>query len=250
MIPSSCLPLLARAPETRPRLTLNGLLAGFLVGISAAVVTPSAQAAVVMIDLNDTRNDGSNMTIAGQNAGLTSGSGVTILNWLGLGDAVSDITLILYNGTGDGGRTYTGFSGADSLYFAAPVAPNETDFGPRKFAFGESIDASLVWTQDAYNMFFSDTTDPNNTLAAPPFTSTPVSYVGFRFADDPGTNYHYGYLKVTWDGTDFEILSGAYESTVGTGIDAGDTVPDSSSTGLMGLLFAGAAVRQWRKSRR
>jgi hypothetical protein len=250
MIPSSCLPLLARASGTRPSLNLTGLLAGFLVGISAAVVTPSAQAAVVMIDLNDTRNDGSNVTIAGQNAGLTSGSGVTILNWLGLGDAVSDITLIVNNGFGVGG-TYTGFSGADSLHFAAPVPPNETDVGPRKFAFGDQIDASLpplLWTQDPYNTFFMDSSIP---IVASNFASG--SYVGFRFADDLGENFYYGYLEVTWDGTDFKILSGAYESRVNTAIAAGDTgatVPDSSSTGLMGLLFAGAAVRQWRKSRR
>jgi hypothetical protein len=250
MIPPNRLPLLARAPGTRPSLTLTGLLAGLLVGISAAVFTPSAHAAVVMIDLNDTRNDGSNVTIAGPNAGLTSGSGVTIVNWLGLGTAAAGIELIVNHGSGSGG-TYTGFSGADSLHFAAPVPPNETDVGPRKFAFGDQIDASLdplFWTQDPYNTFFMDSSIP---IVAPIFA--PGSYVGFRFSDLAGNAYHYGYLEVTWNGTDFEILSGAYESTVDTGIDAGDTgatVPDSSSTGLMGLLFAGAAVRQWRKSRR
>ncbi len=248
MILLSRLSLLTRAPETRPRLTLNGLLAGFLVGISAAVVTPSAQAAIVMINLNDT--DGLGANIGGLNAGLTSGSGVTIVNWLGLGTAAAGIELIVNHGSGSGG-TYTGFSGADSLHFAAPVPPNETDVGPRKFAFGDQIDASLpplFWTQDPYNTFFMDSSIP---IVASNFASG--SYVGFRFSDLAGNDYHYGYLEVTWNGTDFEILSGAYESTVGTGIAAGDTgatVPDSSSNGLMCLVFAGAAVRQWRKTRR
>jgi hypothetical protein len=49
------------------------------------------------------------------------------------------------------------------------------------------------------------------------------------------------------------ILSGAYERTVNTAIRAGATsssVPDSSSTGALGLLLGGVLVRHWRRQRR
>ena len=93
MILLSRLSLLTRAPETRPRLTLNGLLAGFLVGnrllaalsisIAAAALVPSAGAGVVTITLTDTRNDGT--TTTNDSTNVSAGVFRTISNWLGLG---------------------------------------------------------------------------------------------------------------------------------------------------------------------
>ena len=91
-----------------------------------------------------------------------------------------------------------------------------------------------------------------STYSAPDFTRG--SYMGFRFGS--GSSYKYGWLEMTWDSTSsqFQILSGAYESSPNTQILAGATgatpVPESTASGgLMGLLLGGAALRQWRKSR-
>jgi hypothetical protein len=62
-------------------------------------------------------------------------------------------------------------------------------------------------------------------------------------------------LEVTWDGTseNWQILSGAYETTVNTAIAAGQgaaSVPAPSPASLLALIVGGAALRQWRAGRR
>jgi hypothetical protein len=62
-------------------------------------------------------------------------------------------------------------------------------------------------------------------------------------------------LEVTWDGTseNWQILSGAYETTVETAIAAGQgaaSVPAPSPASLLALIVGGAALRQWRRGRR
>ena len=61
-------------------------------------------------------------------------------------------------------------------------------------------------------------------------------------------------MEATWDGTDFQFYSAAYESTPGVAIAAGAVaVPEPSTTALLGLgaLALGAgAVRKQRAARR
>ncbi len=119
------------------------------------------------------------------------------------------------------------------------------------FSGGDVIDGSDFGNSSSANSYFRADQVGTNVFTMPAFS--PNTYLGFRFGSGP--SYNYGYFGVTWDGSsNFQITSGAYEGTAGQSITipggGSSSVPDSSSTGLMGLLFAGAAVRQWRKSHR
>ena len=59
-------------------------------------------------------------------------------------------------------------------------------------------------------------------------------------------------MEATWDGTDFQFYSAAYESTPGVAIAAGAVaVPEPSTTALLGLgALALGAVRKQRAARR
>jgi hypothetical protein len=239
------LPLPSRGRSSRR------LLAALTLGIAAAAVVPSAAAAVVTINLTDTRNDGSTTTddtIGAVNGGAAAGGSIQIANWLGANTG----TLNFMN-------ALTQTLGATSLSVWGPYADTGLDFaytngtiGPERFGGGAVIDASDFGYSPFLDAFLrTDVTGSTTIAVAPAFGAG--NYVGFRFGSVG--NYNYGYLGLTWDGTsNFQITSGAYESTANQSITipggGGSSVPDSSSTGLMGLLFAGAAVRQWRKSRR
>ena len=68
--------------------------------------------------------------------------------------------------------------------------------------------------------------------------------MGFKTAQG-----NYGWLEVTWNAkaSEFEILSGAYESTPGVSILAG-AVPEPSSS-LLALVAGGAALTRRRRQR-
>jgi hypothetical protein len=76
--------------------------------------------------------------------------------------------------------------------------------------------------------------------------------MGFRFGS--GGNLNYGWLEVTWDSTgsgQWQILSGAYESTINTAIVIPSAnVPAPSPASLLALILGGAALRRWRRGRR
>ena len=65
-----------------------------------------------------------------------------------------------------------------------------------------------------------------------------------------GGGYRYGWLEVTWDGTDWAILSGAYESDLNTAILAGATgggaVPLPGAAGLAACGLLGMSRRRRR----
>jgi hypothetical protein len=237
------LPSLGRS---RPSLVGNRLLAALTLGIAAAALVPSVEAGVVTINLTDTRNDGTTTTddtIAGVNAGVTQGGAILISNWLGVGSG----DLRIYNGGFRASFQLKGFeleNGAVISYLTGGYLT--------LFSGGDVVDSSDFGNPlSPYSFFRLDTIAP---IYAVPAISPNTSYVGFRLGFGP-SSYNYGYLGVSWDGSsNFQITSGAYETTAGQSITipggGGSSVPDSGSTGLMGLLFAGAAVRQWRKSRR
>ena len=74
--------------------------------------------------------------------------------------------------------------------------------------------------------------------------------MGFRFG--AAGNYNYGYLEVTWDSAtgNWQILSGAYESTVNAGILAGAGAPPAiplPAASLLALMALGG--NSFRRSR-
>jgi hypothetical protein len=245
------------------KLLLTLLLAGL------AALSPAVHAAVVNINITDTRGDGlttTNDTLAGP-----YGNNRTINNWLGANTG----TIEIYNISGDA----IGIKGQDAFGPAPAYAISSLEFAnssssktPTNFALNASIGATLptlpsgtayrIGNADDYSLFYDLDSDfqlqGNQTAVSPNFVSG--NYLGFRFsAASAPTDYFYGWLGVTWDGTNMNILSGAYETTANTAILAGATapssgpsssVPDSSSTGALGLLLGGVLVRHWRRQRR
>jgi hypothetical protein len=84
----------------------------------------------------------------------------------------------------------------------------------------------------------------------------PGSYIGFRARPtDTSTDWTYGYFEVTWTNATntFEVLSGAYESTVNTAIAVQAVVPEPSAIALAGvgaLALGAGAIRKARKARK
>lgn len=212
-------------------------------GLGACGVATSAEAAVVSININSPN-------ISGVNAGLASGAMTTINGWPIAGSG----TLEIYNGYFDGSDTYWGLdgdgAGAGRLNFA--ITGGRASI--RNFAAGSLIDGSATWSGSSNNTAFRYINNGTTNYSAPAFG--PNSFMGLRFSTDSGTTWKYGWIEVTWNGTDtFEILAAAYEDTPDTAILAGSTggggaVPEPASGAVVALLMGGTALRQWRKKRR
>ena len=201
-------------------------------GVGASLVgTPDAEAAVVAINL--TNVGGQNIT--GLNAGLSSGGRLSIPNWLGPGTGGS---ITLSNNAIVGGYRFWGLAGGSGLEFAIG-----TGFAsPFNFGAGTTIGPSTPVSYSSADTAF-EYSNSSGTYTSPNFGAG--SYMGFRFAS--GLDFNYGYLEVTWNASTatFQILSGAYESTVNTGILAGATpVPAPSALALLAL--GGGAFRRAR----
>jgi hypothetical protein len=194
-------------------------------GIGAAAATaPTSDAAIVVIDIGP-----SGFNIGGINGGgfLYTSRPVNNFPFIGAGNV--QLRNAYYG--------VTGLGGSGALEFAI----NGGYASPRNFALNTAIDSSATFSNFyAYIAFYL------GGFNSPNFG--PGSYMGFRTA----TN-NYGWLEVTWDGTDFEILSGAYEDVAGVAILAGDTgtaaVPEPSTWAMSALLAGGVAFTVWRKRR-
>ncbi len=216
-------------------LRLTVLLAGL------AALSSAAQAAVVVINLNDPKGDGTTAPYASDTLVGPYPFFGQITDWLDQPFFGSSGPLNIDNdpsqmvGIGGGGIT--------------AISAGIYDATPTNFSAGASIGSGSPWNGTGANQLFR-----SPSAVSPHFGAG--SYLGFRIEDQasPG-HYYYGWLEVTWNGTSMNILSGAYERTVDTAILAGATsssssVPDSSSTGALGLLLGGMLVRHWRRQRR
>ena len=115
----------------------------------------------------------------------------------------------------------------------------------KNFSAGAAIDGGSL-----FNTNYNFTAFKSGAATAANFTTN--NYVGFQFGT--AGNYHYGWLQTTWDGTNFQINSGAYESTANPAILAGATAPvpepATLTLGSLALLAGGgAAIRRYRKQR-
>lgn len=209
------------------RRSRRGRLEAYLAaGVTAAGLSTAADAGIVTIDVSG---------ISGPNAGVASGQNQYIYNF-----PIAGPTLEIYNNSFD----MSGLDGDDFLQFAN----GGVYASPVNFSAGTEISIASMWSGIGNNTVFR-----NGLASAPVFGAN--SYMGFRFSTDSGANYNYGWIEVTWNGTDtFEILSAAYEDTLNTPILAGDTgaapVPEPASGAVVALLMGGTALRQWRKKRR
>lgn len=198
-------------------------------GISASTVaTSTSNAAIVMLNIGST-----GFNIDGVNGGLNPNSYRQISNFPFAGGG----KLMIFNGYAqnfglDGGMA------ASTLNLQFAINGGVTS--PRNFALNEVIDVSALFSSNQGQTEFKYY---GNT--SPDFG--PGSYMGFKAASG-----EFGWLEVTWNSklSQFEILSGAYESTPGTAILAGATasVPEASSS-LLALVAGGAALTRRRRQR-
>jgi hypothetical protein len=211
--------------------TGSARLAAYLAtGVGASLVgTPDAEAAVVMINLGPT-----GLNLLATNGGMSPGSYRLINNWLGAGTG----NFIAYNRYVVPPTETTGLSGTGGLGFAVSALANVS---PANFGLGASIGSGATFTSNpSFSAFEIYNSSSGNSSRSPNFGAG--SFMGFRFGS--GSNWNYGYLEVTWS-TTFQILSGAYESTVNTAIAAGATpIPAPSALALLAL--GGGAFRRAR----
>lgn len=223
----------ARSPQFTAKQSAR-LGAYLAAGLGASTVaTPVADAAIVNLNIGP-----SGFNIGGVNAGLSLGGSNFKSNFP---DSLQGILFLAnqYYVYGLGNATglalvYGGYFATDSNAAARPTrfALNAPINGSSRFADDVSTGASFFKVES---------------YSAPNFG--PGSYMGFISGQG-----NYGWLEVTWDGTNFEILSGAYETDPGDTIYAGQgagpaAVPEPGTWAAAALLAGGAAFARWRKRR-
>ena len=228
-----------------PRTERMSLAAYLAAGVGLAGITGAAEAAIVNINLTDTRGDGNYTTadnISGVNAGLNVGGVKSIYDWLGPNTG----TLYLFRQRSYYGDEYWGLDGNPFNVASLQFLTGGSTASPTNLSSGSTIGGSTVGT---WSSFPSQTSFKFNSTVITDFG--PGSYMGFRFGSTG--QFNYGWLEVTWNSTslDWQILSGAYESTVNTAIvTPSANVPAPSPASLLALIVGGAALRQWRRGRR
>ena len=221
---------------SKPQVDRVRLASYLTIGVTGAMMASDhSEAAIVMLNLTNVEG----VNISGPNGGVSSGSFTQINDWLGGGTGGN---LTLFNGSA--GRT--GLDGSNGLY----IAINNPGIyaNPRNFAAGALI-------SDGSGSIFFTSTDSRTLFKYGVHTSPNFganSFMGFRFGS--GSNFNYGYLEVTWNSSTntFQILSGAYESTVNTGILAGATpsaVPGAGLSAMALMALGGGAFRRRSRDR-
>jgi len=191
------------------------------VGVGAIGLAASSEAGVISIDLTGKTGD---------NMGVSSGGFQNFYDVLPNGQQ-------LFVTNGYGGNTGLSVQGVGGIANSGGASFNT----PVKFGSGATIDSSSYFV-NAY----VPTTFKNNLRTVPDFGAN--SFLGFKTASG-----QYGYFEVTWTASTntFKLISAAYESTPGVGIQTpGGAVPEPASGAIAALLMGGTALRQWRKKRR
>jgi hypothetical protein len=201
-----------------------------MLALVAGITSFAQNATAALVTINIGPSPG--FDIGGINAGLSNGGSVLKFAFPIYGGYNSANLLILennYNGNG------TGLQGDIGLSFAAGIAPAT----PVKFGPNASIGSGSSYVSGNNSNFKKDST------ISPDFG--PGSYMGFKTIQG-----NYGWLEVTWtaSSSQFQILSGAYESVAGVGIRAGAgaaPIPEPGTWAAMAIFAGGAAFAGWRR---
>ena len=194
--------------------------------------TQSAEAEIVTINLGPT-----GFNITGVNGGVASGARAYVNSFPVYGIAPGNGLVMRNKSAG-----FTGVAASGNMV----IAQSGGYANPQKFAAGDTISSTpSVFTNYGPYTYFK-----TSSYTAPIFGAD--SYLGFKTSQG-----NYGWLKATWDGTDFQLYSGAYESVVGVSIKAGDTgsspVPEIDPSGLasaMSLVMGSVAMLEQRRRKR
>ena len=183
----------------------------------------NAQAELITINIGPT-----GFNIGGTNGGVADGGSSQVNGFPISGNAIR----IQNNNFG----TFTGLRGESPLVLAAGGSAAT----PVNFALNAVIGNGSTYYPGFNSLFKFLTT------VSPDFG--PQSYMGFRTAQD-----NYGWLEVTWTASSgqFQILSGAYESTPNVAILAGAgptaPIPEPGTWAAMAIFAGGAAFAGWRR---
>ena len=215
---------LARSQSARRRAAATAAFASVGAGILG---THSAEAAIVTIDIGP-----SGFNIEGVNAGIVSNRAFPNFPMSGGG-----YLNLANDASGKGAK------GGSYLYFAT----NGTSASPFNFSGDATIGSSFTgtWLTNSPTSYFKYYGDISPNFGAD-------SYLGFRTAQG-----NYGWMEATWNGTDFQFYSAAYEDVVGASIVAGATgsvaVPEIDPNGLasaLSLVMGSAAMLEQRRRKR
>ena len=208
--------------------------AAAIASVGASILgTQSAEAGVVTVNLGPT-----GFNITGVNGGVASGSKAYVQSF-----PMSSNTLNVLNNFLNGSQIYSGVAFGGGGMLAYDLGGNAK---PHNFAAGATIGfGSSLFTNYSYKTYFKVGTAESADFGA-------GSYLGFITSQG-----NYGWIRATWDGTDFRLYTAAYESVSGTSIlaGAGDTagVPEIDPSGLastMSLVMGSAAMLEQRRRKR
>ena len=240
-----------REPKTarKARVTSKAALGRYLAaGLGATgLATAESEAGIVNLNISALGTPPKNMS--GVNAGLNPGVSVNIEDTVptSVTGGVTNRIQVANNFTSSADeRGLAPFTATEFLTGSVYTSPTNladgTLVGPTAPGGSRWSTASL-----AANAWFAY--NPDTLSESPNFG--PGSYMGFRVQHGPSSGYIYGYFGVTWDNVtnNFQILSGAYESTPNTPI----AVPEPATmalTGIAALALGAGAIRRSRKARK
>lgn len=230
MIASNCAEKISRKAHSASKAALGRYLAA---GLGATgLATADCEAGIVNLNIASLGTTAQDLT--GINGGVVGDTPKTVQNITG-----SASSFLVYNSVNP--NIYLGFGPGSNVAFLASSAldnASPTNLSNGTFV-GTTAPSGSAWTTYRNPVLFQFYE----------YTATnfgPGSYIGFRVQD--GGNYNYGYFNVTWDSTQsqFQILSGAYESTPNTAI----AVPEPATVALAGIGALALGVGAIRRSRR
>ncbi len=260
----------ARKANPASKAALSRYLAAGLGATGLASVECEAE----IVNVNITNIGSNNQNISGPNAGIPAGSQTKSVNNFPIAGApFPDRNTIVFRNTHYEFENYSifykGLQTSGPGYGSARVqfATGGTYASPFKFTeagtnlVGPSLPEGAVWDVNSFynSLFRLEQGDYNWYPFFLPYSAPdwgPGSYIGFRARPtDTSTDWTYGYFEVTWTNATntFEVLSGAYESTVNTAIAVQAVVPEPSAIALAGvgaLALGAGAIRKARKARK
>jgi hypothetical protein len=238
-----------REPKTarKARVTSKAALGRYLAaGLGATgFASVDCEAAVINLNISALGTPPSNRS--GVNGGVANGLTTNIQYVVPFAVTGQINQLGIKNNSGSG---YFGLNGAQNMEFLAGSTVASPTNLPGGALAGPTIPYGSSWVNinSTNSLFRYFPGDPYPVYTSPNFG--PGSFMGFRVQNTLG-QYNYGYFEVTWNNSNnqFQILSGAYESTPNTPI----AVPEPSTIALAGigaLALGAGAIRRSRKARK